>query len=194
MKMKSTEMPESIKKEFVEWFNPLLHKEPFTLLDLGCGNGQRTKHFNFSFCIGVDIDNNHIGYYRPKAQFINMDVMKFLRCDEWKDKKWDVVAGFEIVEHLYFEEALQLIKFMKARAEKLLIIVSPDGFSYNFQDTNIENNPYEHRCGFTQENYEFLGFTVKRNVGVRMGLKVTHDKLKIPYPPSWDRLMAYWRP
>ena len=190
--------------EFQNWYYPLLPKEPFTLLDLGCGNQQRSRHFNFSKCIAVDIDENHRGKGHPDSEFICSDTIEFLQ----KDKTiYDVVFAGEIIEHQFFKIALEMIKLMKARTGKILIVVTPDGFSYNFQEAGYEDtglqhvrkdklafNPYDHRCGFTQDQYEFLEFEVKRFTDARGEMKIRHDKYQIPYPPSWDRLMAYWRP
>ena len=190
--------------EFQNWYYPLLPKEPFTLLDLGCGNQQRSRHFNFSKCTAVDVDENHRGKGHPDAEFICSDTIEFLQ----KDKTiYDVVFAAEVIEHQFFKIALDMIKLMKARTGKLLIIVTPDGFAYNIHHPEFEElcsksmtkeflafSPYDHRCGFTQDQYEFLGFEVKRYINGRGGMKARHDEYQIPYPPSFDRLMAYWRP
>lgn len=187
----TTPIPPEIKTELAEWYEPILPKESFTLLDLGCGSQRRTRYFNFSDCVGVDGNAKYKDDCHPATRFVNADVVTFLQNDE---QTFDVVACFEVIEHQRFDVALRLIGLMKTRAKRLLVLVSPDGYSYNFQENHGDDNLEEHRCGFTQDQFEFLDFTVKRLVDMRMGLKVRHDEQRIPYPPSWDRLMAYWRP
>jgi len=189
-------MSKELDKEFEinkETYKELLPADNFTLLDLGSGSQQRTMYFNFSYCYAVDVSPNYANETnaRPHTQFILKDVIEFLTEDK---RMWDVVVAFEVVEHLKFHRALIFIKLMKQHAKKLVMIITPDGFAYNFQNPNLINNPYEHRCGFIQEQCEFLDFTVIRKVDARIDMKARHDKEQVPYPPTWDRLLAYWRP
>ena len=185
-------MKEALMPEF-DLYKHLMPADGFTLLDLGSGSQQRTMHFNFSYCHAVDLDTHYHEETnaRLNTEFIYSDVVDFLKVS---NRMWDVIAAFEVVEHLLFCDALELMKEIKRHTKKLALIITPDGFSHSFQNPDLIDNPYEHRCGFTQDQYEWLGWSVIRNVNARIDMKPRHDKERVPYPPTWDRLFAYWRP
>ena len=95
-----------------------------------------------------------------------------------------------LLEHLEKDQSLKLVELMKKRVKQVLLIQTPDGFVYNFQDSG----PQKHRCGFSQGELEKLGFEVTRLKNAKIGSKKLYDQHKRPYPLSWDYLTAAWRP
>lgn len=176
---------------YKNWYESLLPVRPFTLLDLGCGEQNFSRYFPFVSCTAVDLKEKYRKSISKKADFICADVIEFLLNTT---QTWDVVVALDVPEHLVKDRAIILLEQMKNHADKLVIAKMPDGFARNpgFDGTN--DLLQVHRCGFSQQELETMGFSVRRIVNGRLGLKPVHDKLNVSYPISWDILIASWRP
>lgn len=156
--------------EGIDWLQQYIAPSD-TLLDVGCGIMPVTKHIKCKYITGVDVWKPYIDQISNK---LNRSLFKVLCFDVEKSldtimtNKFDIVVALDVME--YFEKAtsLRLINEMERIASKKVIIFTPEGFI--LQDDGkgwgINNPEYQkHRCGFSHEEFENLGYVTLRRVG-----------------------------
>lgn len=169
-----------------------------TVLSLGCGVFAEIGGLNCKKLTGVDIYKPYekaIGRGSDKVEFINGDITKM----DFKDKSYDVVVAFDILEHLEKKDALKMLDKMRAIARKMIFILTPDSFFDNktFNPTVsikpvdmfkwMEENPVspyrgfgyndclEHKCLITREEMECFDYwTSNRFKGYTFAMWVKH--------------------
>lgn len=91
--------------------------------------------------------------------------------------EFDVVSAFDVVEHLDKKKSLELIKKMKKITSKMIILITPNGFLFQ---PPAPDNPYqEHKCGYSHEELNNLGFNTEGIIGPKFLRKEFHN-LKSP--------------
>lgn len=151
--------------------NWLLGSSSKTFLDVGCGQGLpmrliklRYKNIN---SVGVDLFKPYIDFCKKKKIYD-----KYLLCDirklPFKNKTFDVVMSYQVIEHLTKKDALRLVKKMESLAKKIVIISTPVGkTSYHADDNHLQF----HKSFFYPEEFEKIGYKT-----IRMGGKGLYDE------------------
>lgn len=157
-----------------------LLKDSDTVLDLGCGyDSPITKLSTKKYTVGMDIYKPTIVESKKKKIHSKYIIGNVLDADKkFKPSSFDSVVALDLIEHLTKKDGLSLIKQMEKIAKKNIIILTPNGFTD--QDA-YDKNPYQvHKSGWTTEEFQKLGFTVR---GLR-GLKfIRGDYASLKYQP-----------
>lgn len=154
-------------------------------VDIACGNGEFTRKINFKVGQGIGVDVTDIEPHLPvNFSFERIPALAWIAAN--KKRQLDIVSSFEFVEHIEKEEALRFIAEAKTIGQ-LLVLSTPSGFLKQDSETDpsLEGNPWLwHRCGFSPEEFESLGFMV-------FVLKNAHYKPK-GNKSSFDKLIVCW--
>lgn len=139
-----------------------------TVLDLGCGIMQATSdtltkgELKCKTILGVDVWPKYLDVIKSKYPTLKADATdtKF-----FVDGSFDVVMAIDVLEHLDFQAALNLISEMKRIARKKVIIYTPETFEENTENEQnawgLGQNPYQiHRCVLPESLLVELGFAV----------------------------------
>lgn len=140
-----------------------LGRAPATVLDVGCGDGERMGSLNGAGrlrAIGVDIFLPYLHQARRRqshAAYVLCDV----RNMPFKEKSFDLVLCLEVIEHLEREEALALILAMERLARWRVLISAPAATHVQHA---YDDNPYqEHRSTWRPQDLRQLGYRVRLN-------------------------------
>jgi hypothetical protein len=119
-------------------------------LDLGCCEGTSTKNLGFPEKLHVDL------LRRPTAPepFLQADIRNADTL--FRPKSYDAVFAIDVVEHLYKDAGLKLIRDMEAIARKSVVFFTPHGSLWVCQD----DNPDSHHSGWIPEEFEALGYRI----------------------------------
>jgi 2-polyprenyl-3-methyl-5-hydroxy-6-metoxy-1,4-benzoquinol methylase len=104
------------------------HLNPKNILDLGCGNGVLTKKIAEGGYNVLGVDPSESGVEGAKKMFPDMD---FRVCGVYDDPekaglgKFDLVVAEEVVEHLYFPDALLKFSRNVLNPNGCIIITTP---------------------------------------------------------------------
>jgi hypothetical protein len=116
------------------------------------------------YSVGVDVFIRYI-----KGQSVHHDyVLGDARFLPFKKKSFDAVICLQVIEHISKKDGLMLLKDMEEIARKQVVVTTPIGF---MPREEVDGNPYErHVSSWRQEEFEELGYTVKRqNIRILFG-------------------------
>ena len=84
--------------------------------------------------------------------------------EKFQPKSLDVIQACDFIEHLSKEDGLKWLKDCEKIARKAILIFTPIGFKPNILDEELyPDNPHQkHLSGWTQEEFEDLGFKTTR--------------------------------
>lgn len=172
-----------------------------TVLDLGCGIMQATldvvseypsTRLQCESIVGVDIYHKYLEFLKHKKNIsvLRANVSVTL---PFQDKSFDVVLLLDVVEHLSYDAALNLMGEAERVAKKKVIVLTPRNFRPNegatkdvYPYTGLGENPYQqHNCLITPECLREQGFkthfppkTSKRYIYTfavkRLNLRILH--------------------
>lgn len=134
------------------------------VLDVGCGEGKWARlvgeYVNLD---GVEAWAPYIDQYdlRPLyPNLFNVDIMNF----DWSKKKYDAVILGDVLEHLEYNQAIELIKALKENVTYIFLSIP---VTVCYQDGSNYGNPFEtHRYQWSdKEIRDVLGLNLQ-NVGV----------------------------
>lgn len=135
-----------------------------SVLDLGCGNSSWMQVCSVPYSVGVDIFEPSLKESRNRnlhTEYVLADV-KYL---EFKEKAFDAVIAFEVIEHLTKEQGRKLVSDMERWARKKVIISTPSGYV----PLKPMDNPFQrHMSGWNIAELRQLGFKVKGACGWRV--------------------------
>lgn len=126
---------------------------PKTVLDMGCAFGYlvsalRNKGVQ---AYGIDISEYALSQADEK---IKPYVKVMSALDELPDnfpKKYDLVVSIEMIEHLYADDGLKVIKKMTEYADRILLSSTDSDFA---EPTHVNVQPKEYWCEkFAEHNY-----------------------------------------
>ena len=128
-----------------------------TILDLGCGESSpMAKLGRFNYSVGVDVSTLSLlknKSKKPLSDYVCAD----LRFLPFKNKSYDYVLAFDVVEHFRKNDGYQFIRQAEAITKKLLIIQIPNGYC----PTPYAKNDYEmHKSIWFTRDLENFGFFV----------------------------------
>ena len=142
-----------------------------SVLDLCCGNGETSKHLNYSQITGVDIYQPYLNEYKiqvPNSEVINLDIAKLVTENIFHDHSFDSVICLDGVEHFDEQTSQCLISKLESIAKKRLIIFTPLNLTnYGEIVLNHPKNAWgiadgdcwqEHKCGYAPQYFESRGF------------------------------------
>jgi len=149
------------------WWN--LDKNARSILDAGCGFGDPMNAINkrrkYPFTLGIDIFLPAIRACKNRGihdAYILCDV-RFL---PFREKSFDIVACFEVIEHLSKCEGFRLIDEFERIARRQVIISTPVGFLQLIRG-HKENPDNIHRSGWVPAEFEIRGYKVKGINGLK---------------------------
>lgn len=131
-----------------------------TILELGCGFGNRLLQVPSRFRCGVEIFYPYIANSkcRDKVNFVNADMCH----SPFKPKSFDVVAFIDALEHLCKRDAIYCLKEAEGLAKEQVIIFCPKGDDPLDYDAWGYGNDYHqtHKSKWYGEELESLGYKV----------------------------------
>lgn len=137
----------------------LFPKDCKTIVDLGCGNGEFMKFIvgNNSFDIlGVEVFGNYIKFAKKLGiykKIIVSDIVKYKFTENY-----DVFFLSHVIEHLKKEEGNKLLDSVEKRANRRIIVVTPNG---EYQQDEYDNNPFQkHKSEWTPQDFKKRGYKV----------------------------------
>ena len=149
-----------------------------TLLDVGCGQDSPIRYVK-----GLsDINKTGIDGYQPSIAiskinkihdfYINCGLLDYPKSD--LAQTFDVVLISDVIEHFEENEAIELIGAYEKLANKMIIILTPNGF---LPQGELMSNPWQvHRSGFKSDFFLERGYSI---IGVG-GLKKLHGPVYTP--------------
>ena len=158
-----------------------------SVLDLGCGQSSWLQVCSIPYSVGVEAFETSLQESKKKrlhTQYILGDVRNL----EFKERSFDAVVAFELVEHLTKEEGDKLIHNMERWARKKIIISTPAGY---VPQGEIGNNPYQrHMSGWDIAELKQLGFKVRGSCGWR-GLRDQDGRIKFKPEIIWQTISSF---
>jgi len=132
---------------------------PKTVLDLGCGDGSlmellaEGKRWKVT---GVDLYAENVKAASQRNIFTKVfreDVIKFVRQQISKKKKYDVVFCSQVIEHLDHEKGEELLILVDLIARQRIIIGTPREFMEQ-PHGYLGNNPHQvHKSGWLEDDF-----------------------------------------
>lgn len=150
-----------------------------TILDVGCGTGTPMELIKLdnpnAKATGVDIYKPYIDEAESKEiydKIIQTEVTNL----PFKEKEFDVVVCFHVIEHLEKDKGLELLTNLEKLAKKRVIVAMPVG---DFPQDEYDGNEYQvHRSAWYPQDLKSRGYKV-----VGQGLKAIYrtDNLVLKY-------------
>lgn len=154
----------AIYSQMLSWVfipNWLVPRYPFSILDLGCGQGLPMellkKRHSITYAQGVDIFQPYINRLATRSLFDKLTLADVTRI-KIQPKSYDVVMLSQVIEHLKSSQADKILNQMESAAKKVVIIATPFGqIDYQTDD----GNEYQHH-----HSYYFPDFFTRRGYKV----------------------------
>ena len=124
-----------------------------SLLDLGCCEGNHTKHFPIPEKMFVDIE--HMS--NTLEPFLKADIRYAGKL--FRPNSYDLVTALDVIEHLHKEDGCKLPQDMEQIASKRILIFSPQGEYMVGECQEGQLQHHAHWSGWTEEELSYLGFT-----------------------------------
>jgi SAM-dependent methyltransferase len=127
------------------------------VLDVGCSDGRGSAVLSRRGTFGVDI-------YRPalEAALLHGRRRAVTQADvrrlPYRDGAFDIVISLDVIEHFEKPEAIGLLKELERVARETVVVATPRGFVP--QPATADEPWQEHRCGFSVDELEALGYEV----------------------------------
>lgn len=139
---------------------------PKTILDLGCGDGSlmellaNGKKWQVT---GVDLYAENVKVASKRnlfAKVLKADVIKFVKQQIKKKKKYDVVFCSQVIEHIDRKGGEELLALMDSIARQKVIIGTPREFMEQ-PLAYLGNNVHQvHKSGWSEEDFRQKGYKV----------------------------------
>jgi SAM-dependent methyltransferase len=127
------------------------------VLDVGCSDGRGSTVLSRRGTVGVDI-------YRPALEAARLHGRRSavtqadVRRLPYRDGAFDVVVSLDVIEHFDKPEAVALLEELERVASQTVVVATPRGFVP--QPPTAQEPWQEHRCGFSVDELEALGYDV----------------------------------
>lgn len=150
------------------WF---LDSSAKTFLDVGCGQGLpmkliKLRHKN-TYSVAIDLFEPYIELCK-KEKIYDKYFLGDIRKLPFKNKSFDVVMSYQVIEHLNKKDAIKLISKMESLAKRMVIISTPIGkTSYHADDNHLQF----HKSFFFPEEFKKMGYKT-----IRVGGKSLYDE------------------
>lgn len=137
----------------------------WSILDLGCGNGEKVVLFRRSKCsiVGADLWLPYLLECLDLRSYDNV-VLCDVRQLPFQEKSFDLVICLELLEHLPKNDGCKLLDDLERIARRRLVLSMPSGIHVQ---NAYDDNPYqEHRSTWTPLELRSRGYRVRVN-GIR---------------------------
>ncbi len=142
-------------------------------LDLGCGSSSFLSAFRPDVrTAGIDAFEGAIEKARANQlhdDYLVADLLK-LEADEIMERfggePFDLVAAYDVIEHLPKKEGYRLIEKCEALTSKYVLIQTPNGFLP--QGPEFGNIYQRHLSGWFAQDFEGYGFDVHGSTGTKL--------------------------
>ena len=164
---------------------------PETILDLGCGDGSLIEFLANGKkwkVVGVDLFAKNVKFAKKRRLFVsvaNMDVLKFVKQQALKKKKYDVVFCSQLIEHMERDKGEKLLAIIDRVAKQRIIMGTPREFMEQPHEY-LGNNPYQiHKSGWSIDDFKIRDYKVfgigLHSLWSEEGLIRTHNKIVVPF-------------
>ena len=137
--------------------------QTYSVLDLGCGNGQPFVSANFKLLIGIDAWKI---FDLPEYDLIMKYDIRGI-SNLCPPNSFDAITAIDIIEHLEKEEGYKLIEDIERIAKKMVLIFTPTIWSQNTESTDnpvcwsYGNKDYNlHKSLWTEKDFIKLGYGI----------------------------------
>ena len=157
-----------------------------SILDIGCGSSPYlTKISKYEFVCGVDAFFKVCDIVK-KNKIYNQVINAKVPFIPLKDRSFDAVVLFQVLEHLQKKECYSLFQQVEEIAKKMIIITTPNGF---VEQEPYDNNPFqEHKSGWVVDEFHKLGYYVYGFEGPQMLYKKGTSELIFP-SKFWGKII-----
>jgi SAM-dependent methyltransferase len=145
----------AFKPEFIEVLRMLAKRDPKgSLLEFGCGSGyfleQAARYFERS--VGVDFNEKAVN----ECQRRNLDA-RVIEIAELEDQSYDVVATFQVLEHVPNpgETLRQLVRLLRPGGQLIVAVPNEDSLLGDL-DSNYLNLPPHHASCWTKATFDHV--------------------------------------
>ena len=167
------------------------------LLDIGCGNDipllkmlyTNKKLGNVNYC-GIDIldikINFNFGKYKDKYKIKKMNVIN--RIPKLKNKEWDIIVCFEVLEHNTKENTMKILEnIKKVMGNKTKLFISTPCFN----GSKAGNHIYE--WGYTElkDKLEEM-FWIDKHYGTFISQRDIEPHMKQEHKQVYNELKEYY--
>lgn len=170
-------MPRTFKKLFLweEIAKSHLYKQPKSVLDLGCGVGVAySVLFNNEhiYSVGIDAYKEYCEYCK-KSGIYNKVICMDLRDlkGKFKEKSFDVVLLFEVLEHLKKKDSLKLLEEAERIAAKQVVVTVPNSWYKGDKFEKLgdfnKNKFQRHLCEWHVSELRKRGYKVRGLFGMK---------------------------
>lgn len=125
-----------------------------SMLDLGCCEGNHTKHFNIPNRMFVDIERKS----HTLDPFLQADIRYAGKL--FTPKSYDLVTALDVIEHLEKYDGFNLLANMEHIAIKRILIFSPQGDYMVGHCPEGYSRHDAHWSGWTAEEFDVMGYHV----------------------------------
>ena len=164
-----------------------------SVLDLGCGgpnNNTWLANMPIPRKTGVDIFAPYIELRKKEGKYTDCIVADIAKV-EFKDRSFDAVVSFDVLEHLTKTEGETLLDKANRWARRKVIIYMPNGY---LRQGEWDNNIYQtHKSGWSCNDFRARGYRV---LGMG-GLKCLHKEMGVlKYRPErlWSTIDFLCKP
>lgn len=165
-KYKEIMHPKHLTKEGKEWFLAYIKKN-YTVLDIGCNNGQNTAKAatKCKKVIGFDFDENLLKIAQRDIKRKKINNIKLIRSNAehklpFRDNTFDVVLFFAVLEHLVNrKQAVQEVSRVLKPAGTLLLSVPNKDTTWKRMQRHARLSYYsdaDHKIEFTKNSIKSL--------------------------------------
>jgi len=141
------------------------------VLDVGCGSFSMMPFLNLDFTIGVDAYGPSLDEAARREAHNALDHSDIRNIGErYGRQSFDACVALDVIEHLPKNEGFGLIQAMEGIATNRVVIVTPNGFVEQAQETldaYAEGGFQEHRSGWKIHEMESLGYNVSGIYGLK---------------------------
>lgn len=137
-----------------------------TILDLGCGDGNLMELLadGKSWRItGIDLYTKNVKAASQRSVFTKVfkeDIIKFVKKQITKKKKYDVVFCSQVIEHIDRKKGKELLTLIDSIARRRIIIGTPREFMEQ-PPAYFGDNPHQvHKSGWSEEDFRKRGYKV----------------------------------
>lgn len=139
---------------------------PKTILDLGCGDGNLMQLLSEGKkweVTGVDIFKKNVKVASQRSIFKQVfkgDIIKFVKQQVKKKKKYDVIFCSQVIEHMDHKRGEELLKLVDLIAKQRIIFGTPREFMEQ-PHSYLGNNPHQvHKSGWSEKDFSKKGYKV----------------------------------
>lgn len=151
------------KNNLVEIFKDEWPENVVSVLDVGCGLSLKSKYIPAQIRVGVDIYPEYFKHIESEVPYVVVKYDARKLSEIFMPKSFDLVIATDIIEHLHFEEAMDMIRQCETIARKAVILETPMGFvNQNLDITGHGGHEWQtHRSAWSIRDFKIMGYKTK---------------------------------